>query len=150
MIPAGRVRFLSVPRGADQVAGCRVTDGGSGYTGVPNVVIADSPDGERATAVAVLDGDAVAYIQITNPGSGYTAAPNVTFNGGGGSGAAATALLSLAGTNEMARRDLQGRLAGGVWVQGHTGAPGANGMDNFLTDIPRIQIGLAAFTFTTL
>lgn len=39
----------------------------------------------------------VTTVNITNPGTGYTTAPAVTFSGGGGSGAAATAIINTAG-----------------------------------------------------
>jgi hypothetical protein len=35
----------------------------------------------------------VSYVKVTNVGTGYTSAPSVTFTGGGGSGAAATAVV---------------------------------------------------------
>jgi len=38
------------------------------------------------------------YVTITNAGSGYTSAPTVSFSGGAGSGAAATAVVDVAGT----------------------------------------------------
>ena len=54
------------------------------------------PDGSntaahRATATAVLSGDAVSAITIDYEGVGYTQTPAVTISGGGGSGAGATA-----------------------------------------------------------
>ena len=66
---------------------------------------------------------------------------------------AAGALLieQTAGTNEtaaMAERAVRGRIAGGVWVQFHTGAPGASGSDNVIDDLGRVQIAQAAFTVT--
>ncbi len=39
-------------------------------------------------------------------------------------------------------------IAGGVWVQFHTGAPGANGTDNVIDELGRVQIAQAAFTVT--
>lgn len=39
----------------------------------------------------------VTTVNLTNPGTGYTTAPAVTFSGGGGSGAAATAIINTAG-----------------------------------------------------
>ncbi len=69
--------------------------GGSGYTSPPDVLF----DTGGAAATAVLTGDAVTSLVITNPGSypsylGTPAtAPTVTFVGGGGTLAAATAVL---------------------------------------------------------
>ena len=149
-IPAGRLRFIVVPRGADRVSGGRITDPGEGYTSVPNVVFSGG-GGSGAAAVAVLDGDGVGHIEITDPGEGYTSAPNIALNGGGATTVAtAESVLSIAGTDAMAEREVRGMIAGGVWVQGHTGPPGANGTDNPLTDIVRIQIAASEFTVETL
>ena len=51
-------------------------------------------------------------------------------------------------TAAMAERAARGRIAGGVWVQFHTGAPGANGTDNVIDELGRVQIAQAAFTVT--
>ena len=68
-----------------------VTDGGSGYTSVPTVVI--NGDGINATATAIVEGGVVTDVVVNEPGSGYSFA-NITFTGGGGgSGAEATVLL---------------------------------------------------------
>ena len=48
----------------------------------------------------------------------------------------------------MAERAVRGRIAGGVWVQFHTGAPGAQGTDNVITELGRVQIAQAGFTVT--
>jgi hyaluronate lyase len=45
-------------------------------------------------AIQSVDFQAVASVTISNQGSGYTSAPTVIFNGGGGSGAVATATVS--------------------------------------------------------
>jgi hypothetical protein len=70
-----------------------VTNGGSGYSSAPTVTIAAPPSGTTATATAVVVLGAVVEVQITNAGSGYISAPAVSFSGGGGSAAAATAVL---------------------------------------------------------
>ena len=54
-----------------------------------------------------------------------------------------------AGANEaaaMAGRAVRGRIAGGVWVQFHTGAPGNNGTDNVIAELGRVEIAQAGFT----
>ena len=54
-----------------------------------------------------------------------------------------------AGANEsadMAERAVRGRIAGGVWVQFHTGAPGAQGTDNVIAELGRVQIAQGGFT----
>ena len=61
-----------------------VTNGGSGYTSVPTVVI-------TGTSPPV---NSVASITVTTAGSGFTCVPVVTFTGGTGTGATATAVIS--------------------------------------------------------
>jgi len=72
-----------------------VTAGGTSYSGTPTVAIAAPSSGTQATATATVAGNAVTAITITNPGKGYDPAnpPAVSFSGGGGSGAAATAVI---------------------------------------------------------
>lgn len=79
------------------VSSITVTGGGSGYVTPPTVTIAD-PAGnsivlETATATADVSGGQVVSITLTGAGSGYVSAPTVTIEGGGGTGATATATL---------------------------------------------------------
>ena len=71
-----------------------VTNGGSGYTSEPNVII-DDPTGPGiaipATATATVENGAVTVVTVRSAGSQYESVPNVSFDGGGGSNAAATA-----------------------------------------------------------
>ena len=67
------------------------TDSGSGYTGIPTVII--NGDGTGASATAIMDGSGgVDRIDVSTPGLGYSFA-FITFNGGGGSGAEASVQL---------------------------------------------------------
>jgi hypothetical protein len=68
------------------VSSITLTDGGSGYTSPPSVVI----DG-NATAVAYLFKGSVYAVYMISGGSGYSTVPQVQFQGGGGTGAKATA-----------------------------------------------------------
>jgi hypothetical protein len=83
-----------------------VTNGGSGYTSAPTVIIAaPSPvaDAVQATAgtVTIVNGSITA-INIGNFGRGYTVPPSVTILGGGGSGATAiTSLREIPPTNPV-------------------------------------------------
>ena len=77
-----------------QVTGLRLTQGGSGYTSTPDVLISGG-GGSGATATATVQGEAVTALTLTNPGSGYTSDPTVAIDGGGGSGATAQALRGL-------------------------------------------------------
>ena len=63
--------------------------------------------------------------------------------------AEALVITQPAGANEaaaMAERAVRGRIAGGVWVQFHTGAPGAQGTDNVIAELGRVQIAQGGFT----
>ena len=75
-----------------QVVDVMIERPGTGYTVVPQVVIAGD-SGTGAVGYATLDGyGGIARVIITNPGSGYTTAPAVTINGFG-TGATARAVL---------------------------------------------------------
>jgi hypothetical protein len=71
-----------------------ITNGGTGYTSAPTVVIGNPTDshGHLANAVAALTGNAVSLISIQNAGDGYsTPPPTITISGGGGANATAIA-----------------------------------------------------------
>jgi FtsP/CotA-like multicopper oxidase with cupredoxin domain len=78
------------------VSGITVTSTGTGYTAAPNVTIAAPTSGVTATARAVFSATGVVTgINVTNGGTGYTSANTlISFNGGGGTGADATAQVS--------------------------------------------------------
>jgi len=70
--------------------------GGTGYTTPPTVSIPapDQPGGIQAVAHAVLTSNAVSSIVVDTVGKGYSVAPTITLTGGGGTGAAVTAVLT--------------------------------------------------------
>jgi len=84
-----------------------VNNRGGGYITTPRVAISSAPTGGvTGVATAVMISGIVACtdnvnplaksvqsVQIVNAGSGYTVAPGIRFIGGGGSGAAATAII---------------------------------------------------------
>ena len=74
-----------------------ITNGGTGYTSAPSVVISgpDQVGGVQANATATIAAGAVTAVTLSNAGTGYTNAANltVTFSGGAGSGANAVASL---------------------------------------------------------
>ena len=99
------------------VGSVNVTAGGSGYTSAPTVAFAAPPaGGVQATGHAVLTNGAVSSVVIDNPGYGYTSAPAVTFSGGGGTGAAATAVLGT-GTLVFAKFEVASMAADGSLVK---------------------------------
>ena len=68
---------------------------GSGYEIVPYVTVKDASGGSGATPGSVtLSSQTVTAIAVSNGGSGYSTAPSVLINGGGGTGAAAHAVLT--------------------------------------------------------
>jgi hypothetical protein len=73
-----------------------ITNGGSGYTQPPNVIIdaPTGPNGIRAEAIATIENGSVIAVDIISTGNQYLFPPNVTFTGGGGSGAEATAIMA--------------------------------------------------------
>jgi hypothetical protein len=80
-----------------------LNDDGNAYTSLPTVTISAPTDGITATAVAITTSvgsvNSLESIVITNAGSGYTATnpPTIIISGGGGVGAAATAVVSDSG-----------------------------------------------------
>lgn len=72
---------------------------GYGYTSTPIVTISAPTSGVTATAVAITTSvgnvQSIKEIRLTNAGAGYTTTspPTITITGGGGAGAAATALI---------------------------------------------------------
>jgi cytoskeletal protein CcmA (bactofilin family) len=73
-----------------------VTNGGSGYTQPPNVIIdaPTGPNGIRAEAIATIQNGSVVAVDIISTGNQYLFPPNVQFAGGGGEGAEATAIIA--------------------------------------------------------
>ncbi len=62
------------------ISAITVTQGGSGYTVAPTVIVTPSQGETPATTmvgVAHLSGDAIDYIEITNNGVGYISPPNI-------------------------------------------------------------------------
>jgi hypothetical protein len=72
-----------------------VTNGGSGYATVPDVVISPPSSGVTATATATISAGAVTNITVNLNGSGYTEPPSISFTGGGGSGAVARPVMDF-------------------------------------------------------
>jgi hypothetical protein len=81
-----------------------ITNRGNGYTSIPRVAISSAPSGGiNAVGVATMIGGLidcngttslkVQGVELSNAGSGYTTSPSIVFIGGGGSGAAATAII---------------------------------------------------------
>jgi len=102
---------------AGEIISIAVTNGGSGYTGTPNVVITGDNTGKSASATATVFGGVVTKIEMDDSGSGqktghafgagYSRA-NITLTGGGGSGATARAIFGPdSGIGADPREDLR-------------------------------------------
>ena len=80
-----------------EVSSIAIQDGGSGYVSQPTIVISAPPevaDAIQATAgIATIVNGVITAIAVGNPGRGYTTPPTITISGGGGTGAAAVALI---------------------------------------------------------
>ena len=84
------------------ISGLEITNAGSGFTSVPDIVISGG-GGAGGAAVAEIFNGRIIGITLTNIGTGYTTPPNVAVVGGGGSGAVITAIVSFAsGVGEIA------------------------------------------------
>jgi FtsP/CotA-like multicopper oxidase with cupredoxin domain len=95
ILNAANDRFwnLQLHEATSIISSITVTEGGSGYTRPPSVVITDAGGtGAGAVATSTIDPvtGAVTGVDLLVVGSGYTN-PTVTFVGGGGIGATATA-----------------------------------------------------------
>ena len=98
------VKVQNMTAGSGYVQRIYLNDDGRNYTSVPTVNIQPSPVGlntANATAVAITtsvgDAYAISDILITNAGYGYIEPPIISFSGGGGVGAAATAMINTSG-----------------------------------------------------
>jgi hypothetical protein len=82
-----------------RVASITVTNGGSGYTSTPTVVISAPPEtvgAVRAVAGPVTRvGGVITAIAIGTTGSGYNSVPTINIFGGGGSNATAVAVIEI-------------------------------------------------------
>ena len=86
----------SISNASGTITGFTMSNVGASYTSLPSVTIAPptSIGGVQATASAILSSTGtIAGLNLGNPGYGYTTAPAVTITGGGGTNAAATAIL---------------------------------------------------------
>jgi hypothetical protein len=78
------------------VQSVEVINSGYGYTVAPGVAFFG--DGNGAAATASVGNGVIGIITVTNGGSGYTSPPQITFTGISTVSAAATAVVSSAGT----------------------------------------------------
>ena len=92
--------YATISAGA--VTSITVTDQGAGYSSAPPITLANDPrdsTGVNASAVCVLTGaQTITGLVTVDHGNPLTSVPTLTFTGGGGSGAAATAIMCWAMT----------------------------------------------------
>ena len=82
------VKYITGGSVTDSLQGISVTNGGSGYTVTPSVLITGG-GGSGAEAVTVISSGSVIAVDITKRGSGYTSNPSISIVGGNGNGAIA-------------------------------------------------------------
>lgn len=82
---------------AKSVQSVRIVNSGYGYTTTPTIRFIGG-GGKGATGVSSIGDGIVGVITITNGGSGYTNPPTITFTGVSSVSAAATAVVSTAGS----------------------------------------------------
>lgn len=81
--------------GLNGVSALTLTNGGSGYTSEPKVIIeGGGKEAFGAVARAVVKDGKVTELKLQGAGSRFTEVPTVRFEGGGGTGAAATAAIN--------------------------------------------------------
>jgi len=86
----------SVNPATKSVQSIEVINPGAGYTIAPKVLIFG--DGSGATATSTIGNGVVGVITVTNSGGGYTNSPTIVFTGISSVSAAATAVVSSAGS----------------------------------------------------
>jgi hypothetical protein len=81
------------------VSSIRITNGGSGYTTVPQITISGG-GGTGATAIATVSGGVITKIDVKNYGTNYISSPTVVITpSGGGTGATAIAEIVAQDSN---------------------------------------------------
>lgn len=113
----------------------RVTNGGTGYTSAPTVTI--NGDGAGATATATVVAGVVTEITMNTIGNNYSQAV-VTFSGGGGTDAAARAVISPVGGHGA---DPVTEL-GGYYTMLNVQLDGEEGSGDFPVDNDYRQLGM--------
>lgn len=120
------------------VSSISITDGGSGYSSVPAVTIANPTKGITATGTATISSGAVTGITVTQKGTGYATPPAITIAGPGGGGSTATASAVLANdlmydSRQTAKNIDIKAVKGGIQCVG--GGTGTSGQDTEATNI---------------
>lgn len=89
-----------------KVASIVITDGGTGYTEPPLVIVetADGDQGSGAQAVATVVNGSVVAITVTTGGSNYSQTPRILFDGGNGTLAKAYAVMTNSATRKFTTR----------------------------------------------
>lgn len=93
-----RKRAFGKTLAGEQVRTINVTAGGAGYlaTNAPTVTITGGGATRNATATVTIASGRITAVNITDNGAFYTSVPTVTIAGGVGTGAVATATISVA------------------------------------------------------
>lgn len=108
-----RKRAFGKTLSGEQVRTITVTAGGTGYlaTNLPTVTITGGGATRNATATVTIASGKITAINITDNGAFYTSAPTVTITGGAGSGATATATISVANDEALKTAQTSSKVA---------------------------------------
>ena len=128
---------IGINRTGNRVNNIVLETAGTGYTVNPNVTVGppNVEGGIQALASAFIFNGKVTTIAVNNPGSGYTIAPLVTIEGGGGSGATATAELDTV-DYEL---DINGAIRTSTSIISDTARILNLDIDNFVTPDPNFR-----------
>jgi hypothetical protein len=149
--PAGGIQatgYATLSSGA--VSSITVTNQGGGYVSAPAIFLVNDPRdtaGGGATATCTLTGaQTLAGILVTDFGNPVSAVPAITISGGGGSGAAATAVLEYVVTSYTVTSAGSG-YSGNVLVLGFSAPLTSSGtnptIQNNLVNWRQVSIGAA-------
>lgn len=92
----------------DQVAGCTIGAGGSGYINAETLSFSGGGGSGAAGYVSTNSTGGITNVTITAHGSGYGSAPGVTINTAGGTAGSLTAVLHTAATINTNSEDVTG------------------------------------------
>jgi hypothetical protein len=115
---------------AQSVQSVEITNAGYGYTTSPGVRFIGG-GGNGATGIASIGNGVVGIVTVTNSGSGYATPPSIIFTGISSVSAAATAVVSAAGTISQIRITNSG-LGYTVAPTITIGSPNVGGMGTFI------------------
>ena len=145
-------RFLT--RSTSPVAALTITNGGTGYSATPKVVIAPPTGGTlnatQATATATVTAGSITSISITNYGSGYITAPSVTITDATGVNAQITSSINPVWVTQAGQEIYQFSDALAVLQSQNTGIDAIYGIQSIATSWGSFKPIIPQVAFTTM